>query len=465
LNYRWFEPILKDEVVKMIFKFTRQNAARLVVIAACFGLVSACHGPGDDSGVVSIGTINGEQCFQQTFTQPNSAPNKLDVLLVANTRAEENNLRQSLASSWDSYSAQLPWGSDFRVAVMLGNGSESEWSGRLWHHWDDPSVLHREDSLFGWIVTDFLAFDFWDFPYDQGGLDGQEELFSLSSGVTNAGDIWHSQNEGFFRPDAALAVVFISDVPDACFQADLDPTASSSVDCKGFSVKNLYASLQAFKGAEPVVLEGVVHTDSRGAGYTDLIQLGKGLAIDPNDNSCFGTDDIMRKLGRFAADNAFVFNTTFPISMDPLDDNAFKVWLNGQLTTSYTYNPAGNTISVPEANGPGSTVVVKYCLEGTYPSPTPTPSFTASPCPLPSKKPRPSPSPEPSVRPAPSASPAPSATPPPRPSTTPSATPTPTPSATPTVAPKPSPSTTTVSPSPSPSACTGPLCGSGPVGV
>jgi hypothetical protein len=464
----------------MNYRVIRQNAVCLTLAMMCFGLVSACNSNGGSDGIVSIGTIEGEQCYQQTFQEPDSAPNKLDVLLLANTRDQENHLRNSLASSWDSYSAQLPRGSDFRVAVMLGNGSESEWSGKLWHHWDDPSVLHREDSLFGWIVTDFLAFDFWDFPSDRGGVDGQEELFSLSTGVTSGSAIENSKSEGFFREDAALAVVFVSDVPDACFQPELGVDASPAADCGGFSIKNLYASLQAFKGTRPVVLEGAVHTDSRGAGYTDLIQLGKGLAIDPDDTSCRGPDDLMRKLGAFAAQNAFVFDTTFPIGMEPLDNKSVKVWLDGKPSSVYTFNETSDTISVPGANHAGATVVVQYCVEGTKSSPTPTPSQT--PCPTPSKKPspRPSVSPSPSPSPVPSPSPSRSVTPSPSPTRTaspspsPTVTVTPSPSPTVTVTPSPSPTVTvtpspsptiTSSPTPSPSSCTGPLCGSGPVGV
>jgi hypothetical protein len=443
---------------------------RLALFAACLGFVTACDQGGSDSGIISIGTINGEQCYQQVFQEPDHAPNKLDVLLVANTRSQENRLRDSLAESWDSYSAELPYGSDFRVAVMLGNGSESEWSGRLWHHWADPSVLHREDSLFGWIVVDFLAFDFWDFPSDRGGVDGQEELFSLQTGVTSADAIANSKSEGFFRKDAALAVVFMSDVPDECFQTDIIPGTAASVDCSGFSVKNLYASLQSFKGSMPVVLEGAVHADARGAGYTDLIEQGKGLVVDPDDKSCRGYDDIMRKLGRFAADNAFVFDTNFPLEMDPLDGGSFKVWVDQHPTTGFTFNEPTNTVSIPSAGFPGAQVLVQYCVEKA--SPSPTPSKTPSPCPIPSKSSTPTPSPSPSVKPSPSPtvtpSPSPTHTPTPSPSPTPTVTASPSPTQTVTPSPSPSPTTTVIpspSPTPSPSGCTGPLCGSGPVGV
>jgi hypothetical protein len=403
-------------------------------------------GAGGGTGTEPVGTSDGEKCYKQTFHEPSSAPDKLDVLFVTNTREQESFLREDLAWNWFSYEFSLPRHSDFRVAVMLGGGSDSGLSGRLWHHWGEPAVLHQHPYSCDWDVTDGLIADFWNLPLECRNDQGEEEFYSLTQGVTSPHRSEWSEREGFFRRDAMLAVVFVSDVPDACFQSDQKWRA----DCDGFSVKGLFESLRAFKGGMPVIYEGVVHNDRRGAGFTDLIHLGKGLVVDPD--SCEGPADIMRKLGSFAGKTAFTFPTGFPLAMDSLDPAAFQVWVDQNPTTDFTYDPTDNTIFVPSAAHAGADVTVQYCVEqsGASPSPVPSSSITPTPSPSVTSSATPTPTPSPTVTPTPSptvsASPSSTPTPSPTPSSTDSGSPTPT-------------------PSPSDSGCVGPLCGSGPIGV
>jgi hypothetical protein len=426
-------------------------------LIVCLVFLGACNGSGDGSnssdpnlgqqntqvgtgsgsgtgtgGGVPVGTTNGEKCYKQTFHEPDSAPDKLDVLLVANTREQETFLREDLVANWFSYEFALPRHSDFRVAVMLGGGSDSGLAGRLWHHWAEPAVLHQHPYSCDWDVTDGLIADFWNLPLECRNDQGEEEFYSLAQGVTSPHRSEWSEREGFFRRDAMLAVVFVSDVPDACFQSE--QKGSARADCDGFSVRGLFESLRAFKGGMPVIYEGVVHNDHRGAGFTDLIHLGKGLVVDPDDKSCEGPADIMRKLGSFAGKTAFIFPTGFPLAMESLDPAAFQVWVDQNPTTDFTYDQTDNTISVPSAAHAGADVVVQYCVEQSGPSPSPVPSSSVTPVPSPSVTSTPAPSPSPTPIPSPT------------PSSTDSGTPTPT-------------------PSPSDSGCVGPLCGSGPIGV
>lgn len=392
-------------------------------------------------------------CFIDSFRQPHEAHvPSLDLLFVTDTSGSLDEERAAIADGIVSFVNQLPSKVDFRIGVMLGHGSTSKRSGRLYSHdakGKNP-VLDSATMPIGKIRA-HLKNNLLLAPNDYDSDGGEEGLYSLlkALGRPNVTDI---QKDGFFRPSAALAVIFISDENDICYQypAGLqrvyDPDRlelpALKRDCANISPERLISELKALKGEMPVVVSGIVYSDPKtvptgygedelGYGYLDAIRLNKGLTIDIAKGHF---DEGLAQIGSHVTSKLTLIDH-FKLSQTNVDRTSIRVQVD-QRAVSHVYDDAANEVKIEELGQADSLVQISYCQKQPEPAPSPSTEPTANPSPEPTVVP----SPEPTVVPSPE----------------------------PTVAPSPTPSTTPMPlPSPDPSAtpCTGPGCGGGVVGV
>jgi hypothetical protein len=447
----------------------------------------------------------GTQCFTDTFNQPaQTRLSSVDLLFVTDTSSDDYD-RASVAQHLHGFASQLPAGADFGVGMMLGDGSSSAWHGALWHSPSVTPVLSSK-NLDIKDMESLFAQDIANVPDDTQSGQGELGLYSLSTSM-NGNLLAQNQSQGFFRQNAALAVVFIANDGDAC-----STHPSAHPECQGITPAGVLSQLQTLKAGKPLSVDAIVHTshcsdpdkdgeDQFGEGYIDLVQLANGLLFSMssngqcNDNSSL-YEVAMQQIGQAVSASLQKYGTLpllndFTLSHQGVAPSSITVSVDGS-TSQYQYNANENQVDLSSAGTYGSVIGVNYCLA---PSPSPSPSVTASPSPTPSVSASPSPSPTPSVSASPSPSPTPSVSASPSPSPTPSVSASPSPSPTPSVSaspdPSPSPSvsaspspspTPSVSaspdpspspsvsaspdPSPSPSpSCTGPFCGGGVLGV
>ena len=481
-------------------QLTLLNSTLTLTVAG--GLVAGCVCPTDQPLPAQTA------CYTEEFQRQTQANGSLDLLFVTDTSGSLEDKKSRIASEIDAFVAELPSSFDYQIAVMPAHGSTSYYSGRLYSYAGNAVVLSSKTMSLSKIQTELrenLVNALSDY-YSDGGEEG---LYSLYHAMDSS-NLQNSRNYGFFRPTAALAVVFISDENDICaiYPAGVtrvpDPTGLEALafkrDCAGITPQSVLSRVQQMMGGRTLIIDGIVYTnpatvpkgpgiqDEYGYGYMDLIQLAQGTAID------IGLSDYSDGLSQIAklAVQQMTPTVDFKLSHAPVDPSSISVTLVSSSTTSsggncsnqggdddrdskiaygsvipnpvpssssgqsatFDFDATTNMVQLTGASIDSSAPYadIHYCLV----SPSPTPS--AKPSPSPSVAPSPSPSVKPSPDVAPSPSPAPTET-----VTTPSPTPSPVASVTPVPSPSP---TETVSPIPSPSpTCTGPFCGGGIIGT
>jgi hypothetical protein len=311
-----------------------------------------------------------ENCFMETFKQPVKNTRAVDVLFVVQTSASISAQRQIIAAGINDFITSLPVGSDFNIAVMLSHGSTSNLAGRLFRAANEPIVLKSSELSPAQIQAN-LDIKLNQVVMDPAAGGGEEGLFSLFNGIATPAILAESQGLGFFRPEAALGVVFVADRRDICavlpvgVPAETDPgkIAARIRDCEGLTATGLSNRLALLKGQLPIQVSGIIYADTPapagkeiGYGYTDMIALNPGVAID------IANDDIDEGLASIAelSGQQMTIQNEFILDYSGIDPKTVKVTVNGTIV-DYTLD--GNKVVIKSAIPAGATVIVTYCLK------------------------------------------------------------------------------------------------------
>jgi hypothetical protein len=425
----------------------------------------------------TAGSSSTPACYTDRYQQPaEQILHSVDILFIADTSGSMQPERAKVADALYAFVGALPAGTDYRIGVILAHGSNDPNSGRLYTYSNSvPKVLNSSTQSAATIQSTLKEIMLA--APDYGSEEGEMGSYALLKALSPA-RLSESRALGFFRQDAALAIVTISDENDICaiypnpLPADFTLTGSlypsmpgmtsseKSIrqrDCKnGISSNEVINAIKTVQGERPFVLGAVVHpqvnfknsggNDSYGWGYVQTVDQNHGVIVDIRDASFTSG---LSKIG-YLTTTKITLLSEFTLTRENVNPESIEVLVDRNLT-QFDYNADQNEVHLFDLGHALSEIDVNYCLKAVGPSPTPSttpPSPSVSPSPSPSV----SPSPSPSVSPSPSPSVSPSSS----PSPTPSPSPSPTPSPSPSVTPSPEPS---ASPSPSPTSCTGPFCG------
>jgi hypothetical protein len=311
-----------------------------------------------------------EKCFTDTYTVASNPTGKVDVLFVVQTSDSIADERSYIASQIEAFVQTLPPTADFNIAVMLSHGSTSNWSGRLYRVNSEPIVL-KSKELSNTDIQTFLAQKLTQVVTDPDSGGGEEGLFSLFNGITTPSLLAESQSLGFFRADAALGIVFIADRRDICavvpagVPPETDPVKIEARirDCEGLTAAGLTSRLHALKGTQDLQVSGIIYVDQPvpagkevGYGYTDMIALSPGVAIDiAHDNIPDGLASIAELAGQGSS-----IQTQFELTHDNVDPKTVKVTVNG---VAATFTIEGNVVTITSNIPAGATIVIDYCLK------------------------------------------------------------------------------------------------------
>ncbi|MEW6057374.1 MAG: fibronectin type III domain-containing protein [Bdellovibrionota bacterium] len=408
----------------------------------------------------------GPQCFNERFVQPEGEiTRKLDLLFVTDTSGSLDIERAAIADGIDGFVQALPTNVDYQVAVMLGHGSRSNHSGKLWKHGNNPYVLKSSEMSLS-TIRGHLRNNLTRVSDDVHSDGGEEMLYSFKRGIVEHGSLTSSRAHGFFRQDAALAVVFITDENDICavYPQGVTPVrdpegnevTAKARDCGTVTKEGVLAAVRNLQGDRPYLIGAIAYNNLNNIprsgeneyayGILDLVELSHGISVD------MATGHYVQGLAQIGslATIRLQLLSDFTLARPEIDVSTLTVQVDG-TDSPFDYDAERNEVHLFEPGRALSVVDINYCL-GSSPSPTPAPSPepSATPTPAPSASPSPSPSAEPSPSPSAEPSPSPSAepSPSPSPSAEPSPSPSPNPSPTPNPSASPSPSPT---PSPSPS--------------
>jgi hypothetical protein len=222
-----------------------------------------------------------EQQLTWTFVQPGPNQNhSVDMIFVVDTSYSMDAKRARVASQIPAFVSELSANTDLRIGVMLGHGGGSYYSGRLFAAENSPLVLDSKIHSMGFIKSS-LRKTLADKTDDVDGANGEMLLYSVMKSL-EADRVAEIQQAGLYRPQAALALVYVTDENDGCFQPEKNgflnfpdfvpsifgtegPAYETYCTGPGLTVSNYpsvaYSRIQSFKGTEPLVLGGIVHID------------------------------------------------------------------------------------------------------------------------------------------------------------------------------------------------------------
>jgi|TARA_R110001583_G_scaffold16234_9_gene66218 hypothetical protein len=173
---------------------------------------------------------------------------------------------------------------------------------------------------------------------------------------TTTGDASIGSSTGFFRSDARLVVVYVSDEPDHSHQTYGSGGSTTMVPA------DYSSSLLSLKSSSDLVVAHAIAGDSpSGCTANGGAQFGDGYYDVVNDLS--GTfmsicaTDWSVTMDTLARDSMAIMS--FPLSDHPIEDT-ISVMIDGILSTDWNYDPSANSISFTVAPVDGSSIDVSY---------------------------------------------------------------------------------------------------------
>jgi hypothetical protein len=368
--------------------------ATAILTSACGKDISVegrfTQGDNDDSDGTDPGTpplppgaCGGDNLLKWAWTQPNaSVSHAVDLLFVVDTSLSLFNDRMKLAHAVPRFLKELPPEADTRVAVMLAHGS-SKWNGKLYSRGRDPRVIDVT-ALSPKQSMDYLGHSLSCAEPEFDIANGELMMYSLQRSL-GASKLAAIKNQGFYRDDAALSVVFVTDENDVCFDPrangfpnfpdfndswfDLEDAAFKRY-CAGITPESTLAALQSTFPGRAITLGGIVHTDPKhvkrfgedaiGHGIIELVNsTTDGMLVDIRSNDF---EDGLARLGSVVSTH-LQLKTLFPIDGQiPFDPSSISVTVDG-VAVPATYDSVTGTVQIQviDAGGAGSSIEISAC--------------------------------------------------------------------------------------------------------
>lgn len=293
---------------------------------------------------------------------------KIDILFVVDTSASLIEERSMIASQMGAFIDRLRPNVDYQIAVMPAHGPKTPKSphnlhGELYSTGTGDSPVIRYRGIQGKRgVVEELRKKMLRLKKDSSYAQGEVGLLSLYSSLTSSSLKQKMKREGFLRENAALAVIFVADENDVCYDyskggtpnyngsGQRDPVEQITFDgiCKvngkPLTPGQVLEALKREKGEMPIILTGVVYTSNNipkktdryapenemGRGYLDLIRLGHGQAVNLADKN-FGAS--LASLGNYSQfrmeyENTFICKTS--VAASQINLNSFQIVLSSK---------------------------------------------------------------------------------------------------------------------------------------
>ncbi|MDB5037766.1 MAG: chromosome condensation regulator repeat protein [Bacteriovoracaceae bacterium] len=338
------------------------------------------------------------------FTEPNTDSKKLDVLFIIHATGSFNGqLSSGVVAGLSNFVAALGSGIDYQIGVMLGYPSGAN-SGTLFNASANGAtgpVLSSSTMTIGAIQT-ALQNDINNAPtvnisaVDPNGdliqdVHGEFGTLSLLNAVQNNLNSIRSDsraNYNFFRPGAALAIVFAANESDNCFLPANDTDTQEQTLKVQFcgsgsnvvSVNSVEKAVQVAQNGSPYLfgflgygtdpldsLGNVIDEEEAGHGYLDIVSQTSGVLanLDPGSKTVSSSvqNSIiqagLQSVGNLA-NNKLQLKTVFQLNAGAIASSIQVFLNNSQLSANqFSYDATANAVTVPGVSAL-ATVQIKY---------------------------------------------------------------------------------------------------------
>jgi RHS repeat-associated protein len=365
---------------------------KLLLVFILFFLFSCNFSSDDEQAVTSAAdesfALNnydapepGSGCYADKYKVDESQiTRKLDIILVPDTSGSIIAERGKIADGFHKFVEMLPEEVDYNIGVILAHSGKSNKSGKLYKKNHDPYVLKSSELTLN-EIQDHLKLKIKK-PKTDGYSDGGEMgLYSILKALEPE-NLQSIKDQGLFRDDAALMVIFIADEQDICatYPEGVIPvpdpqggeTRSYNKYCLdengnlAITPELVHQKLLEVQNGYPLVAGGVLYDwnsvlpvgneDEIGYGYHDVLSLAGGINVDLDDSD-YG--DGLSRLGRLATTNIAVTNS-FILKSSTVDSTTIRVEVDGRLE-SHSFNSSSNEVSLLSPRDVLSTAIVTYC--------------------------------------------------------------------------------------------------------
>lgn len=369
-------------------KSTTQYALNTLMILTAFVTLQSCgksrlsfENLDPSATVTGTGDPTGDKltCIKEHYYQPNKElTKKLDLLFVTDTSGSLNTERSAVATGIGNFISQLSSSADYQIAVTLAHGPRSSRFGQLYKAGTEPTVLRSKELSITDIRTHLLK-KLTSIQTDNDTDGGEAGLLSLNKALESTRLEEIRVQQDFFRKDAALAIVFISDENDICAVYPTGVTRAYDPDGKELpafnnhcqnkvDAKSVYDRLLAVQGVSPLLVSAIIYTDRAtmprsgeneiGYGYTDIVKLANGATVDMAANNIpAGLADIGK-----AAALKMILRTDYTLSYLNIDEKTISAEVDS-VKVPFSFDGVSNLLRLLTTAGKSdSKVVLSYCL-------------------------------------------------------------------------------------------------------
>ncbi len=328
-------------------------------------------------------------CTVDRFQQNSSEQyiKKVDILFMMDRSGSMQDDWERVANNVQNLVKELPSDSDIRYAVILGD--VGAWKGKIYSPDKIPKVLNNQTQTVQEISNNLHKIFVEGMKISDAGT-GEANFKSLYSAVTT--NAVANQKLGFFRPDAALSIIFMSDEQEIGFpfpsNAELaaqglpvrcDATVENSIklehyDKQGINLDVTFNAVKALKGDMPLKTHAFINLtkedlykrnskndkclfDSLGYGYFEIVNKTKGVLFSIQENKADG----LSRCGKVIRDSLSLQHE-FALSKPAAKvDPATIIAAVDAANVSHEYRLASNSVYLENAGQAGSRVEIRHC--------------------------------------------------------------------------------------------------------
>lgn len=314
-------------------------------------------------------------CFEEKHYQPDAViSKKIDLLFVIDTSGSIVDERARIGEGVEAFIAALPPDVDARVAVNVGHVGAN--SGKIYRKSEtEPLVydtsVHSLDEIKTSLANRMKTAD-WEWDSD----GGEAGLYSLDQ-MLDPENVNLAKSQGFFREDAALAVVFVSDENDICARYpegvtpvyDGDGLEGPAFDayCANVTPSSVYSKLKLFQQGRPLVVAGILYHELSifpnegeneiGYGYLEMIREANGAIVDLSQERYH---EGLEQIGSLVTKKLNLV-LDYTLQQTNIDKETINVKVDGS-EVPYSFSSDSNVLSLTDYAGKeNSEVYITYC--------------------------------------------------------------------------------------------------------